>query len=241
MCRRFDVLNDSSTLWLQPLEHRLQQPTRAEHDFDDQRRQEEAMLSLSGLDTSIVSSTAMVRALTEPFGEVIALYHTEQPPCDHEQHDGNGNGGHAVIVYSTHCSAALARLALDGLVIGGSHVQATIAPSFARTRDSMPDIIVGETAASSVYLLGTPADPETGMQPSLPQSSPASGLFRHMAGIPRGHASSVHRRSSGRSQQDVNSGCKTSASAGHNSNNAGEAAINLVHENTALNERVSCC
>lgn len=109
-------------------------------------------LLLSGLDTSVVTSSAMLRALTEPFGHIAELYH---PEGQHRL----GYGGRAAIAYCCSSSAALARLALHGLVIGKGQVQASLAESVPSATESLRDNGSSDTAlghASSPHRLHSP-------------------------------------------------------------------------------------
>nr|CDI51199.1 telomere maintenance protein [Melanopsichium pennsylvanicum 4] len=109
----------------QPDEHQTQadvlvEPARISARHQAQQGRLDATLLLSGLDKTVISSSAMIRALTEPFGHVAELFYHDQP-------QDLGSGGHATIVYCCPSSASLARLALHGLTVGRRRVQAGLA------------------------------------------------------------------------------------------------------------------
>lgn len=76
-------------------------------------------LLLSGLDPDVVTSPAMVRALTEPFGHIDELRHVQQ-------RESRDHGDRAIVRYCCASSASLARLSLHCLLIGAMQVQASV-------------------------------------------------------------------------------------------------------------------
>ncbi|CCF53980.1 hypothetical protein NDA11_006930 [Ustilago hordei] len=136
---------------IQPLEHMPASDTSVRLDQKVPRglldqSSDDATLYLSVLDTSVITSLAMVRALTEPFGHVVELHSPEQAP-------GTSVHSQAVAVYCCPSSASLARLALDGLVIGRSRVQASLRRSPTSTNITTFDPQMAYTPAS---LTGSP-------------------------------------------------------------------------------------
>lgn len=108
---------------LQPLEHR--QLTQRGHNVSEIHQayqgRDDSILLLDGLDTDVVASPSMVRALTEPFGDVVDLRHTETG-------DNNMRRLSVLVQYCCSSSAALARLSLHGLIVGANRILATDAP-----------------------------------------------------------------------------------------------------------------
>ncbi|GAC95660.1 meiotically up-regulated gene protein [Pseudozyma hubeiensis SY62] len=77
-------------------------------------------LLLDGLDTTVLTSPSMFRALTEPFGHIVDIRNGEQrhsPWCS----------GRALVKYCCSSSARLAQLSLHGLVVGAGRISATLA------------------------------------------------------------------------------------------------------------------
>lgn len=112
--------------------------------FSPHQSKLDATLVLSGLDTNVVSSPAMVRALVEPFGHVAELSHPYsglQP----------GSNGEAIVVYCCSSSASLARLALHGLEVGRSRVQASVASRGSEGNGHARDVGAGENATFNAY------------------------------------------------------------------------------------------
>ena len=132
---------------------------------------ENTTLLLSGLDTSVVTSSIMVRALTEPFGHITELrqYRQREDAIDRSR---------ASIEYCCSSSASLAQLSLHGMVVGADKVQATVVqtrPPFALgAHDWQSDSAAAATpplaASSSQFTLDCIENSEV-VPPSLPLSA----------------------------------------------------------------------
>ncbi|KIS71824.1 uncharacterized protein UMAG_00254 [Mycosarcoma maydis] len=118
-----DTISAGHQMNLQPLEHR--QLTQRGHNVSEIHQayqgRDDSILLLDGLDTDVVASPSMVRALTEPFGDVVDLRHTETG-------DNTTRRLSVLVQYCCSSSAALARLSLHGLIVGANRILATDAP-----------------------------------------------------------------------------------------------------------------
>ena len=172
----------------------------------------------------------MVRALTEPFGHVAELYFPEQ------QYD-LAHGGRATVVYCCSSSASLARLALHGLVIGKSCVQAALG-------EFVPTITEHDTDAVNVrpcaaFLSRQPGDPEHSTMPTLLRDTPASGTMLRQMDVAAAHACLTEAAAPAFPQQQHARGCSVRPDPWRTSDVSGEAAVMHALEDPVLNERVS--
>ncbi|KAJ9476907.1 Meiotically up-regulated protein [Pseudozyma hubeiensis] len=82
----------------------------------------DSALLLDGLDTTVLTSPRMIRALTEPFGHIVDVRNADRS-------HSSWCGGRALVKYCCYSSASLAQLSLHGLVVGASRISATFARS----------------------------------------------------------------------------------------------------------------
>lgn len=112
----------------------------------------------------------MVRALVEPFGHVAELFHSQH-------HLEPGNRGEAIAVYCCRPSASLARLALHGLVVGRSRIQAATSRSLSLPPGCVRD---GETDRSAATA-GLTVEQSQTVDTAAPRCSQASSSFESLA------------------------------------------------------------
>lgn len=122
-----------------PTEHA---PTHTLHQA--QLTSHDSTLLLDGLDTSVVTSSIMLRALTEPFGHIVDLRCTEQ-------RSPHTCAGRALIKYCCSSSAALAQLSLHGLLVGASRIAATVAPQASSVACALSDEASSEFVNTSPF------------------------------------------------------------------------------------------
>ncbi|SPO20822.1 uncharacterized protein UTRI_00299 [Ustilago trichophora] len=195
-----------------------------------QQKRDNATLVLSGLDSSVITSPTMVRALTEPFGHLEALFHSDQ------QHDSPH--GRAIINYCCSSSASLARLALHGLVIGKSRVQASLAVPTSTAADDIYDSGTSHASALSANLHGSPHDPALGNVSSQPHEHPIARMTprqinaaSHYPGLAEA-GSPPHT-----TQQHSIRGCGAHPDPWRNHDSSSEAIIKHIPEDLVPNER----
>lgn len=196
-----------------------------------QQKRDNATLVLSGLDSSVITSPTIVKALTEPFGHLEALFHSDQ------QHDGPH--GRAMIVYCCSSSASLARLALHGLVIGKSRVQASLAVPTSTAADDVYDTGTSDAAALSAYLHGSPHDPALGIVSSQPHEHPTARMTPRQINAASRYPGLAEAGSPPLTQQHSTRGCGAHPDPWRNHDSSSEAAIKHIPEDLVLNERVS--
>uniref|UniRef100_V5F313 RRM domain-containing protein n=1 Tax=Kalmanozyma brasiliensis (strain GHG001) TaxID=1365824 RepID=V5F313_KALBG len=143
---------------------------------------DESALLLSGLDASVVTSPAMVRALTEPFGHVVELQHLEQ-------RDGRTYGDRALVRYCCASSASLARLSLHGLLIGAMQVQASVSRLSPSIQQPVPGSFQDDLSSSVPARDQLTADSRAGSAPPSVRSNIVSQAHStpRPSQIPTGH------------------------------------------------------
>ncbi|SPO19900.1 uncharacterized protein UTRI_00299_B [Ustilago trichophora] len=197
------------------------------------QRRDDATLVLSGLDSSVITSPAMLRALTDPFGHVEALYHSEQ------QHDGPHDitrDGRAVIVYCCSSSAALARLALHGLFIGKSRVQASLAAPASTAAENFHETGYSDATPLPAYLHGSPRNPALGIVSSHPREPPTARMTPRQFNASSRYPGFAGPSSSSPTQQHSTRGCGAHPDPWRNRDTSSEETKHNL-EDLVLNER----
>ncbi|SJX60291.1 uncharacterized protein SRS1_11605 [Sporisorium reilianum f. sp. reilianum] len=140
------------------------------------QREDGSALLLSGLDASVITSSAMIMALTEPFGHIVELRHAQS----REHHVDRRQ---ILVEYCCSSSASLAQLSLDGLVIGSSQVQAAIvrprlsAAYSSRDTETSHDAVMAFPSGVPVY---ESAPDSTDQLDTISHAIPSSGMTSGM-------------------------------------------------------------
>lgn len=188
---------------------------------------------LSGLDTTVVSSPVMVRALTEPFGHVVELFHPDKV-------SDPSYGGHAAVVYCCLSSASLARLALHGLVVGKSQVQASLGHLIHQAGECVSETGPAALSASTAAQSFQPHSQEVMMSSSrLHRTSSATRALSSQAASFTGYSSFAEGGGPGLSQQSMTRPGSTHLNPWRNSNLSESVAPKEIHNDPILGERVS--